>query len=264
MNSDKGRQITVIIGLVSVIVFNFVSQAIPLGGATSAEIANRIPDMLYFPANYAFSIWGVIYAFLIAYGVFQALPRNAANPALRRTGWLFVLSCVFNIGWLTSFHFNLFPLSMVMMLLLLGTLITIYIRLGIGVTAVSTGMKWCVHIPFSIYIGWITAATITNAGYVLRDAGWDGFGIADQTWAVIMLVITGILSVAMVVLRRDVAYGLLIIWAVGAIAVRHADIAPVQLAALAVCAVTVAAIIYTILRLTGRLSSPTTTLVQVS
>ncbi|MBK8134432.1 MAG: tryptophan-rich sensory protein [Chloroflexi bacterium] len=242
MGSNKFRQLANILALSAVIAFNAISQALPLNGQTSAMIANRYPDMLYFPANYAFSIWGIIYTFLTVFIVYQALPSQRENPVFKRIGYLFVVSSAFNIAWLTCFHFNAFPLSMVMMILLLGTLLTIYIRLGIGAEPVSRAVKWCVHIPFSLYIGWITAATITNAGYVLVDAGWNGFGVDAQTWAIIMLVVTGVVALGMVYFRRDIAYGAVIVWAVTAIASRHADVTAVQTVALGVSAITVAAV----------------------
>jgi hypothetical protein len=228
------RPIVNLIALLVVLTVNFLAEALPLNGLTSAQIANRYPNLLYFPANYAFSIWSVIYAFLIAFGIYQVLPAQRNNPHLQRIGWLFVASCVFNAAWLISFHYLQFAISMVMMIALLITLIVIYWRLGVGIEPVSRATKWLIHIPFSLYLGWITAATITNAAYVLTDAGWGGFGIEAQTWAIVMLAITGVLAGYIVYTRRDIAYGLVIIWAVTSIAVRHADIAPVNLTSIIV------------------------------
>src|SRR5687768_346813 len=187
MPTDRMRPIVNLIALLVVLAVNFLAEALPLNGLTSAQIANRYPDLLYFPANYAFSIWSVIYAFLIAFGIYQVLPAQRNNPHLQRIGWLFVVSCVFNAAWLISFHYLQFAISMVMMIALLITLIAIYWRLGVGVEPVSRATKWLIHVPFSLYLGWITAATITNAAYVLTDAGWGGFGIEAQTWAIVML-----------------------------------------------------------------------------
>jgi hypothetical protein len=236
MNRQMLRQFLNIVAFSATVAFNSLSQALPLNNQTSADIANRYPNMLYFPANYAFSIWGVIYAFLLAFTVYQALPSQRTNPIFDRIGYLFVASGLFNIGWLTAFHYDQFPLSMVLMILLLATLLAIYIRLDIGGAPVSRREKWLVHIPFSLYLGWITAATVTNAGYVLTDAGWNGFGLSNEIWAVIMLTITGAIAAFMVLARRDVAYGLVIIWAVTAIASRHSGIQVVMLAALTVSA----------------------------
>ena len=248
---DMLRQFINIVALSVVVAFNAISQALPLNGQTSADIANRYPDMLYFPANFAFSIWGVIYTFLAAFVIYQALPAQRENPLIRRIGYLFALSSVFNIAWLTAFHYDQYVLSMGAMILLLLTLLTLYVRVGIGVTAVKPIEKWTVHIPFSLYLGWITAATITNAGYVLTDLGWDGFGISNEVWAVIMLAVTGVLASAMVIGRRDLAYGLVIVWAVAAIAVRHSEVQMVFVTAVAVAAIVAAIILiraFTMLR----------------
>lgn len=234
MPTDRMRPIVNFIALLVVLAVNFLAEALPLNGLTSAQIANRYPDLLYFPANYAFSIWSVIYAFLIAFGIYQVLPAQRNNPHLQRIGWLFVVSCVFNAAWLISFHYLQFAISMVMMIALLITLIVIYWRLGVGVEPVSRATKWLIHVPFSLYLGWITAATITNAAYVLTDAGWGGFGIEAQTWAIVMLAITGVLASYIVYTRRDIAYGLVIVWAVTSIAVRHADIASISLTSIIV------------------------------
>lgn len=246
MSNDRLRQIANVIALVGVLATNFLAEAVPLNGFTSAQIANRYPDLLYFPANYAFSIWSVIYVFLIAFGVYQALPAQRENPALRRIGWLFVASSILNAGWLISFHYLQFPLSMLMMILLLATLITIYLRLDIGGKPVSRATKWLIHVPFSLYLGWITAATITNAAYTLVEAGWNGFGIDAQTWALIMLTITGLLAAYVVYTRRDIAYGLVIIWAVTAIAVRHVDVMIVNMAAIVVSIAVALLVLYAI------------------
>lgn len=213
-----------IVAFVATLVINYLSQTPLLNGITTAEIANRFPDSLYFPANSAFSIWGLIYSFLLAYLINQAIPSQRSNPLLKRIGWLFVVTSVFNSAWVLAFQFGFAPgngvfilglLSMVFMLGLLLTLLTIYIRLDIGGAPVSRRDKWLIHIPFSIYLGWITAATIANATYILTDIGWDGFGLGKETWALIMLIVTDVVAALMVWFRRDIAYGLVIVWAVG-------------------------------------------------
>lgn len=242
------RQIANVVILLATVVFNAVSQipSIGFGVGTNAEIANRYPDLYYFPANRAFSIWSVIYLFLIAFTVYQALPAQRDNHHIKRIGYLFVLTGIFNIGWIASFQYEQFALSMVMMLLLLGTLITIYLRVGIGRTEVSTRDKWLVHVPFSIYLGWITAATVTNAAYVLRDAGWSGFGIAPEVWAAIMLAVTGGIGIVLALRHRDVAYVLVIAWATFWIASRHSGVQLVAVPALGVAGLMILAALFTV------------------
>lgn len=210
-----------IVAFAATLVVNAMAQTTTLNGITTADVANRYPDILYFPANSAFAIWGIIYSFLIAFLIYQALPAYRDSTEVKKVGWLFIATCVFNALWLIAFQYFQFVLSMVFMLALLGTLILLYIRLDIGGKPVSRRDKWLVHIPFSIYMGWITAATITNATYVLTDLGWNGFGIGNEIWAVIMLAVTGVVGGFIVLTRRDIAYGLVIVWAVGWIAGRY-------------------------------------------
>lgn len=245
MNRDILRQFINVVTLVGTVIFNTVSQipSFGFGVGSNAEIANRYPDLYYFPANAAFSIWGIIYSFLIAFTIYQALPSQRENPHLRRIGYLFAVTGIANVLWITCFQYEQFALSMVMMLILLVALIVIYLRLGIGRTSVSRLDKWLIHVPFSIYLGWITAATVANASYVLRDLNWDGFGIAPQTWAVIMLAITGVIGLVMIVRHHDIAYALVIAWATFWIASRHASVQTVALAAGTVAVIMVVGLI---------------------
>ncbi|MCU0476535.1 MAG: tryptophan-rich sensory protein [Anaerolineae bacterium] len=244
MTRDMQRQFANILSWSAVLAFNFVSQALPLNGQTSAEIANRFANNFYFPANYAFSIWGVIYSFLLAFTIYQALPSQRQNPHVQRIGYLFVLTSIFNILWLTAFHYNAFALSMAMMIGLLVTLLRIYMLLDIGGKPVSTAVKWAVHIPFSLYLGWITAATVANASYVILDLNGDLAAASNITWAVVMLAVTGVLGVGMAVFRRDYAYSGVVIWAVFAIYSRFAAAEPtVATTSLIVCGATALALV---------------------
>jgi len=250
MTRDMWRQLSNIISTSVLLLFNALSQTIPLNNQTSADIANRFSNNLYFPANYAFSIWGIIYTFLVAFTVYQALPSQRENPHLRRIGYLFVMTSIFNILWLTCFHYNAFGLSMAMMLGLLVTLLRIYLLLDIGGKTVSHATKWLIHVPFSLYIGWITAATVANASYVILDArGGNALLDSDTTWAIALLIVTGALGVFMSLTRRDYAYGLVVIWAVWAINARHAETFPLIAAvSVGVCAVTGAALAFSLLK----------------
>jgi len=107
------------------------------------------------------------------------------------------------------------------MLLLLALLIAIYLRLDIGRAQVSTMEKWFVNIPFSLYLGWISVATIANITDLLYYWRWDGWGIAPQMWAVIMLVVASVLALAMTFTRADVVYLLVFVWAFAGIAVKQ-------------------------------------------
>jgi len=227
---DVLRQAVNVLAVVAVIVVNGLANALPLNGQTTGEISDRF-QVYFVPAGYVFSIWGVIYLALLAFAVYQALPAQRNNPRLRRVGYLFAASCVANIAWLFLWHYEQFVLTLVAMFALLLSLITIYLQLEIGRAAVSPAEKWLVHVPFSIYLGWITVATIANVTTVLDFLGWSGWGISDQAWAVIMLLVAGALAAVVSLTRGDVAYSLVIMWALVGIAVKHAGTSPVAVTA---------------------------------
>ncbi|MDY6878395.1 MAG: tryptophan-rich sensory protein [Chloroflexota bacterium] len=238
MNKNVLRQSVNVLAVIAMIVINGLANALPLNGQTTGEISDRF-QVYFVPAGYVFSIWGLIYLGLIAFAVFQALPAQRANPRLCRIGYLFTASCLANIAWLFLWHYEQFPLTLLAMLSLLVLLIVIYLRLRIGQVAASSAEKWLVHIPFSIYLGWITVATIANATSLLEYYNWSGWGISDEVWAIIMLV-TGVSIASVVTLtRRDIAYMLVIVWAFAGIAVKHTETPMVATAAWVVTALAV-------------------------
>jgi benzodiazapine receptor len=221
MKKDIVRQAVNLLTTVATITINGLANALPINGQTTGEISDRF-RVYFVPAGYVFSIWGLIYLALSAFAVYQALPAQRENPYLRRIGYLFALSCVANSAWIFLWHYEVFELTLVAMLGLLLSLIAIYLRLDIGRARVSTAEKWLVHVPFSIYLGWITVATIANVTAVLYYLNWDGWGIRPEVWAVIMLVIGAGIASAVSISRGDVAYVLVIVWAFVGIAVKHA------------------------------------------
>jgi benzodiazapine receptor len=219
---DIVRQVFVVLSTIAVIVVNALASTLPLNNLTTGEISDQF-DVFFVPAGYVFAIWGLIYLALIAYSVYQVLPSQRDNPRLRQTGWLYVLSCVANITWLFLWHYEYFAWTIVAMVVLLLLLIAIYLRLGTGRTGVSTAETWLVRIPFSIYLGWITVATIANATSLLDYLNWNGWGLAALWWAVIMLVAAALITAVVSLTRGDVAYVLVIVWAFVGIAVKHFD-----------------------------------------
>jgi hypothetical protein len=178
---------------------------------------------VYFvPAGYVFAIWGIIYIGWIAFTIFQYRRDQKESPRLRKLGYAFALSGVFNAAWLFCWHYNAFGWSVIVMLTLLATLIISYLRLNVGLTPVSNAEKWSVDIPFSTYLGWISVATIANVTDYLYLINWDGFGITPQVWAVIMLAVASVVGLLMTLTRRDSAYTFVFVWSFIGIAVKQA------------------------------------------
>jgi len=241
---DIFRQFMVIASLIMTIIVNGLANALPLNGKNTGEISDSF-DVLFVPAGYVFSIWSVIYVALIGYAIFQALPAQRTNPRLRAIGWLFVLSNVANTAWIFLWHYEYFVATLAVMTVLLLTLIAIYVRLNSGNWQPTTAEKWLVKIPFSIYLGWITVATVANATSVLDYVGWNGFGLSPEFWAVTMLVIATGIGLAFSLLRNDIAYVLVLVWAFIGIAVAQWDTPVVAITALVLSAVLVVSLFLT-------------------
>lgn len=221
VTGDLIRQVLIIVATVATIVVNYLSNALPLNNLTTGEISDRF-DVLFVPAGYAFSIWGLIYLALTGYTVYQALPAQRANPLLRAIGWPYILSALANMSWIFLWHYEQFVPTVAAMLLLLGCLIAIYRRVARH-DDLSQGEQWFVRVPFSIYLGWITVATVANVTTVLDHLNWNGWGISAEVWFGIMLAVATAIGGAFAWVRRDVAYVAVLVWAFVAIGVKHND-----------------------------------------
>ncbi|MEM2896864.1 MAG: hypothetical protein QXG01_04750, partial [Candidatus Bathyarchaeia archaeon] len=126
-----------------------------------------------------------------------------------------------NIVWLFLWQFEYLVFSVFVMFLLLAALITIYLRLGVGKSVVALREKTAFHVPFSVYLGWITIASMANVATTLVSVNWDGFGISPGTWAFFIVIIALIITLLVIAIRKDVAYGLVIIWTLLGIAAKQ-------------------------------------------
>jgi len=219
-SSSPTKWINILAFVLTVIVNSLAGSTTILGGKLTAEISDANPTLIT-PAGYVFSIWGIIYILLGAFVVFQALPSQQGKGFQKSVGWLFVLSSIANIVWLFLWQFEYLSFSLVVIFLLLATLILIYLRLNIGKSAVSLREKLTVHVPFSVYLGWITIASIANVSVFLVSENWDGFGISAETWATLIIIVALIITILVLATRKDIAYSLVIIWALVGIAVKQ-------------------------------------------
>jgi benzodiazapine receptor len=214
------RYMNVLALALTVVVNGLAGGTTLLGGKLTSEISDANPTLIT-PAGYVFSIWSVIYVLLGVFVVFQLLPSQKGKDYQEKIGWLFVLSSLLNVIWLFLWQYEYLSLSVVFMFMLLATLIAIYLRLNIGKLAVPLREKLAVHMPFSVYLGWITIASIANVAVTLVSVGWDGFGISQETWAILIVIVALLITLPVVATRKDVAYGLVIIWALLGIAVKQ-------------------------------------------
>jgi benzodiazapine receptor len=244
---DTLRQILVVLSILATLAVNLLANALPFNGLSTAEISDRF-KVYFVPAGYVFSIWGVIYIGLIAYAVFQALPSQRENPRLRQIGYPVIVAGLANCIWLFLWHYEQFPLTLIAMFGLLAMLILVYLNLGIGQTQISTAETWTVRIPFSVYLGWITVATIANITDVLYYLQWAGFGIGARDWTLILFAAVILIAGLMSLTRRDIAYNLVIVWALIGIAVKQAAAKSLVLAALASAVIILCVLVYSLIR----------------
>jgi benzodiazapine receptor len=219
MNRDILRQISIIIVTIITLTINSLATTLPLNNKTTAELSDSFL-VRFVPAGYVFSVWGIIYMGLIAYTVWQALPKNRENDRLRSIGWWFVIGSIANTLWLVFWHYQYVAITLPIMLVLLGTLIYTVIVFQKS-PATSLAERICVDLPFSIYLGWISVATVVNATVVLFDNGVTPADDVAILCAIVLVFVAIALAVSQRVLRRDTAYGMVIAWAVYGLGVKQ-------------------------------------------
>lgn len=212
MNS-RWLRIGNIVAFLATIVVNSLANILPLNNITTGELSDFYGN-LFTPAGYVFSIWGVIYLLIAVFSYYQ---YGADESIHKKIDVLFIISCLFNCIWIFLWHYQYVFLSLFAMFGILGTLIMIYMRLGIGVTDVTSKVRNMVHLPFSVYLGWITVAPIANVAAFLVGIGWNGFNQAAINMTVGMIVIAMALTLINTYTRGDVAYAAVIVWALGGI-----------------------------------------------
>jgi len=248
MPRDTVRQFANLLGVLVALTVNMLASALPLNGQNTGEISDRF-QVYFVPAGYVFAIWGIIYLGWIAFTIFQFRSSEKDSPRLRRLGYLFAISNMANAAWLFCWHYNLFGLSVLVMLTLLGLLIASYLRLNVNRSPISSLEYWSVDVLFSVYLGWITVATVANITDWLYYVGWGGIGISAQVWAVIMLAVASLLGLAMTITRRDVGYLAVLVWAFVGIAAKQTSAPMVVTSAWIAAAFLAGLALYTWMRL---------------
>lgn len=206
------RQLAVIVSLVFTLVSNALASILPINGITTEEISDSFP-VFFTPAGYVFAIWGVIYLGLIVLTVVHSLPARRDDPAFIAIGPWLVAANLFNGIWIYFWHYLIIPVSMILIIGLLVSLIMIYLKLGIGRGGLTGSDRWTVGLPISIYLGWASVATVANAAVMLYDLGWRGAPLSEPLWAAVVIVVALGLGLAMIWDRREIAYPAVLIWA---------------------------------------------------
>lgn len=224
------RSVLTLVSIIATFAVNAWSNINPINGASIGEISNTaFADVMITPANYAFIIWGLIYIGLIAFGVYQLLPRQRDRSNLDPVRNALIISSLAQIVWVFFFLFRNFWGSMVAMLVILGALLYGYVQRP---TLPFRRDRWFVQRPLSVYLGWISVATIVNGAIACYGSGWTELGLGMPVWTVIMLAVATLLGGYMAIAQHDGVFSGVFVWAFVAIAVRQAETQPVQTAAI--------------------------------
>ncbi|MCE6989618.1 tryptophan-rich sensory protein [Dyadobacter sp. CY323] len=251
-NMQRTLQIANIVVLVVTIIINYLSNTGIFNGNTMASVSASYQN--YFtPAGYAFSIWGIIYAALTAFVIHQSkgLFNSRETPAVvMQIGWTFVVSCIANCLWVIAWLYDYTGLSVLIMLVILGSLIRIVMATRMEMELISLKQIALECWPFAIYLGWINVALIANTAAYLTKIEWDGFGISAENWTIIMLIAAAAINIALIWtrnLRESAAIG---IWGIVAVAVANWDVSQ----AIAYTAIAAAIVIFVVSGVHGYLN----------
>lgn len=228
-----------LLAFLALLFMNYLAVALPLGGRRTGEPSDRY-DVLVTPADYAFGIWGLIYALLAAFVVYQAAPAQRGNPRLARLGFAFVAASLFTIGWLFAWHHDAMGWSLFAMIGILVSLIVAYRRLHIGDESHSPIEVLVIDLPFRLYLAWISVATIVNVAIALDASGIAFSRDVEVGLSIAVFAFAAILGFVLFRARRDVVFDLVLAWGLIAIAARQWTIRPVAYAASLAAAVVVA------------------------
>ncbi len=206
------RYINILLFVV-MIVMNYLANALPLNNRTTGEISDSFPN-LFVPAGITFSIWGIIYLLLAAYCFVQFTGTD--QTVILKIGWIFGITCVLNAGWIIFWHYGRLPLSLIVMISLLVSLVYI----NFFIRGLPPGL---IKAAFGIYLGWICIATIANVTALLVDYGWNGFGISREVWTIIMIYTGTLITLSALYWFRNPFIGLAVVWAFAGIAIKRQD-----------------------------------------
>ncbi len=212
----KVKQLAIInlVGFLIMVAVNALSVVLPLAGRSQVEISDRYYNM-FVPAGFTFSIWSVIYLALIVF-IFHSFSKQkvrAFAQIVQHIDPLFLISCLVNIAWLFAWHYLQIELAMLLMIGLLTSVLMIYLRIEKSDIRNGSFEDLTMRLPFRMYAGWISVATIANMAALLTDYQWNGLGIEPQIWVMIMTSIAALLGLIMLFKYRDFVFPSVILWA---------------------------------------------------
>lgn len=221
------------------IAVNALANALPLNGVNTGQLSDELPN-LFVPAGLTFSIWGLIYLLLTGHVLViletalrlspepdPPAPRAPSSDAA--AAWILAANFGLNAAWIFAWHWRLLPLSVVIMLGILGTLVALeeleHRRKDQAPAATSTGLRvrrFLRSQPILVYLGWICVATVANVTALLVHLGFTGGGLDPRVWTVLAIAAATAVGAALVWRRGHVAPALVVVWALVGIILKRA------------------------------------------
>ncbi len=217
-----------VVGFIAVLIVNYLANALPIGGMDTWALSDLYPN-LFVPAGLTFSIWGLIYLMLGVFVVYQIVDvyKKQSKGIVQKIGIWFLLSCLANISWIFAWQYQQVALSLGIMLLFLVVLIVLSYKVSIGHKLGKRWEKICVQVPFSLYLGWLSVATIANVTTLLVHIGWGMRGVSDVIWTTVVIVVAALLALMALYKNADIIYSLVVIWAFLWIIIKRLAVDPV-------------------------------------
>jgi hypothetical protein len=247
LNSPLFWPVVNLLATIVTIIINAIASVSPINGYTTAQLSNAIPNY-FVPAGWVFSIWGAIYVFMAIFAIYQMLPAHREDDFVKKIGPLYLISSIANSAWILVWAYQLVAVSVVVILILLVSLIWIYVRLQINTESVSRNEWIATRATFSIYLGWISVATVADITALLVTSGVASYGSTAQTWTVLIIVVVVLLTSLMVFLRKDRVYALVPLWAASGILAKQIAVPAVAITAGIAMAVIAVEIIYSFVK----------------
>lgn len=207
----------VILSYLGMVTVNALANILPINGLDTGKVSDSFPN-LFAPAGLTFSIWGLIYLLLAGFVVYQFVGKKDSK-AMNEVRKYFIISSLANMAWIFAWHHLMIPATLFLMSVILFSLIKIADLLRKEKMSMKESLL--TKLPFSIYFGWITVATIANVTILLVSLNWNGFGIADYIWTTIILLIGAVIGILRMLKDQDIAYGLVFVWAYFGIWFKH-------------------------------------------
>lgn len=209
MNSKIKSWINLILLTITLII-NAMGASGFINGLSQKEVSDMYQTLIT-PAPFTFSIWSLIYSLLIVSIVIMIINNNNNyyKDAVDKISFLFWLSCALNIIWIISFSYNLIGLSTIFILAFLVVMVIIIKQIA----KFQKDKRWLLATTFGMYSGWLFIASVVNIAAWLVKIGWGGFGIAEDIWASIILLIAIGLILMVLINIKNAIFPIPVAWA---------------------------------------------------